>query len=1182
MPIRIVRSYLLTNRVCSYRKRPEIMQSISFWRLMSQPGTLLNLHAPWKLIHIGTLLKLPGSLTLSPRAGTPLKLPGSLHEEQTKPKIRQSEGALGSLRTSFFRKLLASVFLLCLLPGIIHSQAYTSRQITMKDGLPSNRINDMIKDSRNFYWLATDAGLVKWYGNTFETYGIERGLPSLNITAIAENGEGNLWLGVEGNGVLKFDGRKFSTIIPQDSLPGQINFLTYSVKWDMILVATHNGFVAIRENNYKVFIPESRVMEEADIVMGFLETDSLIYIHSYSKGLYAYYPNKADNVVPVSFWHENAGIRCSYITSMGDTIWSLKNNSFIYSGQKQIQSFEGIATITGFAEDYKGNIYLSAKNNPFDYNGGIFRLRNGQLKNLNSYYGIVAERLTGVIYDKSDNIIVASDLEQGVFILYPEIFQNEFPGLPPSRELNIKAVTTTDDGTFWVLDEKDLYYKKEGESFKRFDKQLLTKAYEKFKKEKFPLKYSYWLDPEGSYGKYQKLIEEGKYHYPNPYYRKINYENLIYDDYSLFYPSEYDYLDNIKPETFKYITSGDENSIWILSNAGFFILKEKQVIKFIDHYATSTKDFSVADTNLLIFHTLNYLTVTEINKNDAISHSLFAGSPVNLGSAVMREEGLWLACRNNGIYLVQKEKVRNFNPENIDIKNSIVSLAVNQKGHLIAGSGNGHIQILEYSNDRLNILHNISPEESLTGKSIVWMEADSHGYLWVGTNTGVNCIDLNKFYADSSLDIRYFDKEDGYNEPAAVVSHVDNEGNIWIGGSGFLKKINTQIVKEIKPGTRNIIISQVDLDFNKTCWKDYNHTGPWTGLPLCGTKLKHYQNNLSFHFNITNTANIEKTLFRYRIAGLNNNWSPFDRSGQVTLPGLPPGKYNLEIEGQLAYEYVSRGKTEFSFIILPPWWETWWFYTLSALLLIIMFWVILILKVKYVRKTEFARLTLDREINELRIKALQAQMNPHFTFNAINSIQYYIFNNDKESAFDFINYFSKLIRQTLECASRLSVTIKEEVQFIENYIKLEQMRFENKFAYEIQVDPELDGHQYHIPPMLLQPFVENAILHGLLHKKEQGLIKIIFRIAGNRLLHCIVEDNGIGRQKAAEINKGRYKGHKSVGLDITRRRVGLMNDPGQNDYKVEITDLHDNASPTGTSVLIKIPLISVNAEIEEW
>ena len=1092
-------------------------------------------------------------------------------------QLIHTPGTLLRLRTSFLRHLLTAVFLLCLLPGVIHSQAYTSRHITMKDGLPSNRINDMIKDSRNFYWLATDAGLVKWYGNTFETYGIEQGLPSLNISSLAEDCDGNLWLGVAGKGVIKFDGKNFSIIVPQDSLPGQINRLTYSPKWALILAATNNGFVSVLGNTYNVFKPDPEIN-----VTGFLETDFIIYVHSYNDGLYAYQPGQTNKVAPVKFWKEDASIRTSYITSSRDTIWSLKNNSIFYSGQKGLSSFKGIATVADYAEDHRGNIYLAAKKNPFDDNGGIFRIHSDRLEKLNSNYGISAENITRVIYDKSDNIIVASDQVQGIFILYPEIFQTEFPGLPPSQELNLKAFLTTDDGTFWVLDEEDLYYKKEGESFKRFNKQLLIKAYKKFKKEKFPGKYSYWLDPLGSYERYQQLIDEGKYQYPNPYYLKINHENLIFDDFSLFVPGEYDYLDNIEPETFKYVSSGSGNSLWILSNAGFFILKDNQEIRFIDHYSTGTSDFSIADSNLLIFHNPNSLWLAEINKNDAILNNLSAGSPVNLVSSVMREEGLWLACRNNGIFLVQKEKLRNFTPENKEILTSVTSLAVDKKGHLLAGSVNGHIQILEYSKDSLTILHNIIPEGKLTGNIIKWMESDNSGNLWVGTNTGVNCINLNKFYNDGSLDIRYFDNEDGYNEPAVVVSHVDNEGNIWIGGSGFLKKINTDVIREVRPAPRNIIISQADLDFNKTSWEDHITYNPYTGLPLCGIKLKHYQNNLSFHFNATNTTGAGKSLFRYRISGLNNNWSPFDESRQVTLPGLPPGKYNLEIEGQLAYDFNSRGRTEFSFIILPPWWQTWWFYTLSVLLLIVIFGVVLKLRVKHVRKTEFTRLTLDREINELRIKALQSQMNPHFTFNAINSIQYYIFNNDKESAFDFINYFSKLIRQTLECASRLSVSIKEEVQFIENYIKLEQMRFENKFAYEIQVDPELDGHQYHIPPMLLQPFVENAILHGLLHKDELGMITIIFRIASDTLLHCIVEDNGIGRHKAAEINKGRHKGHKSVGIEITNRRVVLMNDPGQNDYNVIITDLHDNSGPSGTSVLIKIPLISENSQIDEW
>ncbi len=1152
-------------------------------RLMSEPGTLLNLHVPLQLIHTGTLLNLPGSLKLVPRAGTPLKLPGSLPEEPTQPNNRRSERVLRSLRTSFLRHLFTTIFFLCLLPGVILSQTYTSRHITMKDGLPSNRINDMIKDSRSFYWLATDAGLVKWYGNTFETYGIEHGLPSLNISAIAEDGDGNLWLSAAGNGILKFDGKSFSTIVPQDSLPGRINRLMYSPKWDLILVATLNGFVAVTENNFTVIIPEPQNEEKAPLnVTGFLQTDSFIYVHSYNNGLHAYYPGQNDKVVPVKSVKENASIRCSYVTSIGDTIWAVQDISIVYSGKQGIRTFNKIATVADFAEDYQGNIYLASKKNPFDDNGGIFRLHGDQLEKLNADYGISAENITRVIYDKFDNVIIASDQEQGILILYPEIFQGEFPGLPPSQEMNIMAFSTTDDGTFWVLDEKYLYYKKEGESFKRFDKNLLINEYELFKKEKFPDKYSYWLDPQGSYERYQQLIEEGKYNYPNPYYIKINHENRIFDDFSLFVPGEYDYLDNIKPETFKHISSGLGNSLWILTNVGFFNLNDNQDIKFIDQYITSTSDFSFADSNLLILINPNSIRHAQIINNNTILQYLSVESPVNLTSSLMREEGLWLACPNFGIYLVQNESVRNFNPENKNINNSVTSLVVDQRGNLIAGSGNGHIQILDYSNNSLNILHHIIPDGNLTGKSIVWMEADNHGYLWVGTNTGVNCIDLNKFYNDGTLDIRYYDNEDGYNEPSVRVSHVDNEGNLWVGGNGFLKKINSQFIKEFKHAPRNLFISQIDLDFNKTNWESHKTYDPWTGLPLCGIKLKHYQNNLSFHFNATNTAGAGKSLFRYRISGLNNNWSPFDESRQVTLPGLPPGKYNLEIEGQLAYDSESRGKTEFSFIILPPWWQTWWFYMLSALLLIAIFGVVLRLRVKHVRKTEFTRLTLDREINELRIKALQAQMNPHFTFNAINSIQYYIFNNDKESAFDFINYFSRLIRQTLECASRLSVTIKEEVQFIENYIKLEQMRFEYKFAYEIQVDPELDGHQYQIPPMLLQPFVENAILHGLLHKDEPGLIKIIFRIAGDKLLHCIVEDNGIGRHKAAEINKGRHKGHKSIGLEITNRRVGLMNDPGQSDYKVVITDLHDNSSPSGTSVLIKLPLISEKLEIDEW
>lgn len=277
--------------------------------------------------------------------------------------------------------------------------------------------------------------------------------------------------------------------------------------------------------------------------------------------------------------------------------------------------------------------------------------------------------------------------------------------------------------------------------------------------------------------------------------------------------------------------------------------------------------------------------------------------------------------------------------------------------------------------------------------------------------------------------------------------------------------------------------------------------------------------------------------------------------------------------------------TEFAFHIVSAWWQSWWFYTLAGIMLITGFWITLILRVKYIRETEIRKLNQEREISELRIKALQAQMNPHFTFNAINSIQYYLINNDKNNAFQFIGYFSKLIRQTLESAFRSSVSIKEEVAFIENYISLELMRFEDKFSYDIKIDPILDSHQYQIPPMLLQPFVENAILHGLLHKDKPGMLKVRFEASGENALKCTVEDDGIGRDKSAEINRGRHKNHKSVGLEITRRRVGLLNQPGQKDYNIKITDLYDeNNNPGGTKVEVIIPLFSGSLQYDggEW
>ncbi len=1058
-----------------------------------------------------------------------------------------------------------------------YSQQFSYRHIGLKEGLPDLRIRDLIKDSRGFYWIGTEAGLVKLYDNQIKVYDTDKGLPSLNISAIAEDGNGDLLIGMPGTGIGRFDGKKFIIEIPSDSLPGsRINRIHYSAQWDLVIIGTDKGFSVIKQNGYQSFSPiPLKESSQHIMIFSFLDTEDFIYVQSYNNGLFRYFPQNDSVVLSPAADKRLNFTTSSFITKTGDTIWALAyQDKLIRTGEHGTTLLDCTAEIAAFAEDGKGNIYMAGIEGPFSDFGGLLRMRNDSIELVNPAYGLPANRVNRVIFDERDNVIVISDQNQGIYILYPKIFQNEFDGLPPSSGLNIKSFATTKDSTLWVLDQNDLYFKKPGNKFEKFDRRLLISKYEEFKTNIFPFKYSYLLDREGSPERYEMLRERGRYPWKNPYLIYNQNETVVIDEYLMFSPEHYRYLDSRAPDDLRYLAEAPDGSLWLLSNVGFFQIQDDKVVWFIDYFSVTDQRFVVHDSNTLLMSTSQKVVFVNTEEHGR-EKFIDPPSPANITGMVKTAHGTLISCLNNGLYVVEEDSLQLINDKNAGLLTSITSMSENHRGELLTGTSNSSIRIIRFENNGVKIIKTIDTPGVITGNNIRWLETDNSGFLWAGTNLGITRIDLERIYKSEPLEALFYNEEDGFFEPAVSASARDKEGNIWLGGKGTVTLIHTKTAGSLTPGQRSLFVSRIDLDNRPTDWEELCETDPWTGVPVCGPALKYYHNNLSFFFNTKNISGHDKTQFRHRISGLSDEWTPFDPSNQVIYNNLPPGKYLLEVEAQLINNKDSRGKAEFAFRIMSPWWQRWWFYSILVLVLILVFRLVLMFRIKNIRRKETRKLIQEREMSDLHIKALQAQMNPHFIFNAINSIQYYILNKEREQAFQIISILSKLIRQTFEFASKTSVSIKEEISFLENYIKLEMMRFEYRFSYRIDCDNSLNSHKYHIPAMLLQPIVENAILHGLLHKSGEGILTIRFQQAEKSILKCIVEDNGIGRKKSAEINRGRPRQHLSLGLDISKRRIDLMNEPGLSNYRIEITDLYDSTNaPSGTRVLLVIPLIS--------
>lgn len=336
------------------------------------------------------------------------------------------------------------------------------------------------------------------------------------------------------------------------------------------------------------------------------------------------------------------------------------------------------------------------------------------------------------------------------------------------------------------------------------------------------------------------------------------------------------------------------------------------------------------------------------------------------------------------------------------------------------------------------------------------------------------------------------------------------------------------------------------------------------------TKLKADENDIQINFNLLNFDFDSDYQLVYRINGALKNLN--NTSKNIKLVSLAPEKYVIEI----GIQDKNTSKIEFihtiSFEILPPFWKRTWFilttiFLVLSLVIIIYKWKIKQIKVKNEKAIE--KLTLENNLKESRLQLIKSQMNPHFFFNAINNIQSYIFTNETKEAATYLSKFSKLTRKILEFSDVDSISLKDEIASLKLYLELQQMRFKD-LKFEIKHDSILNLESIKIPTMLFQPYVENAILHGLSHSNKDKKLEIKFEWEASNLLIGTIYDNGIGRIKSAELNQLNTSKPKSFATKANLERIMLLN---KDQYQIDVNyeDLYDEQlEGCGTKVTIKI------------
>lgn len=342
-------------------------------------------------------------------------------------------------------------------------------------------------------------------------------------------------------------------------------------------------------------------------------------------------------------------------------------------------------------------------------------------------------------------------------------------------------------------------------------------------------------------------------------------------------------------------------------------------------------------------------------------------------------------------------------------------------------------------------------------------------------------------------------------------------------------------------------------------------------------EFEYFEKSLEAVFQVPYNQERTNLVYRYRLLGVDSQWvrlPVFQNS--VVYNSLSTGEYVLEVQA-LDNKRLEAPIARYAFVIVPPFWERWWFTAsciLGIILLVSLFFWVRISILKRQNALLLDNKAIEKQLVESQQTALRSQMNPHFLFNALNSIQEMIIVNDKKSASTYLGKFADLMRLYLNHSREESISLREELSALQLYLELEQVRFEDSLSIALEVAPELSLEELTLPPMLVQPYVENAFKHGLLHKASGRELYIEFRVdEAEQLLCCTIKDNGVGRMRSAEIKKAQAIHHVSFASSATQRRLELLNYNRKKMITVNIQDLKNAAGEgIGTEVYLCVPL----------
>lgn len=946
---------------------------------------------------------------------------------------------------------------------------------------------------------------------THYNYSIDQGLPSSETYDVMQDSKGFIWIATD-RGVARYNGYEFKVFTTNDGLPSNTVFTISEDRFGRLWFLSLHNHLAYFANNkihpYKFnHVLEKNIQGSPNTRSIYVDKDSSLYISYYNYGII--------HVDPKGRIRDLIAKEAGYLT-----VFALAaGNTTLYGSFNDAKALEksSIKIVTGSLAGYSEKSHPGISLQDF-YQVMTIRRKNGA--QLISTYKNILEYLPGSqspniysdanvirLYEDKDSCLWICRLRNGAKRLFPNSTDANRYQLHVLENKTITGVLQDNEGGFWFTTLESGLYYFPQFKFFKANTPMSTRSTE-------VLSIEARQHAPLFVGYTKGVVEEIN---GLAYTQKFNIDNS-FDSTARVYCLWYDTASHT-------LWAGGIKGLFKKANGKSFVQTSPHLTRAI--YITAANAHFI--TSGLNVHTYSAAGYAELNPPGTVAH---------IEDMCADRQGNIVMADANGLYVYNIAK-------NTLLKSSLLrgirvkKVKKMDNGNMVyATLGKGIV--IDSPGKRI-----VLDEKAGMVSDFVNAIACAHDTIWAATTRGISRIVLN----GKQTSIHNFTQYNGL--PTNEIREIGKQGPIlWLGTRQGLYWVNINQLSIHKTGPV-VYMDEISVN-NKSC--------------RARSTFAHTENNFTFTFFALNYKKRGHIAYRYRLQGYDNAWQhTYNRNVQYL--SLPYGAYCFEVQAQNQDGYWSAQSTQFKFMVYKPFYLEWWFVTACLSFTVAVVYFFVRRRIAAIRQKNNVRLLM----NEYKGIALASQINPHFLFNSLNSIQSFILHEDRITAAQYLSALARLMRKSLEHSRVDYVPVSAELDLLSTYLGLEQLRFRERFTYAFEIDPNLDQDKTCIPSMILQPFIENSIRHGLIPKNTgDGKVTIRLYFEG-ALLKCEIDDNGVGRKATAEKNKATVM-HKSHGIDITVERIKMYCLNEKSRFFFEIKDKFDSfAHSAGTHVAFYLP-----------